>query len=282
MNVRPFDFHDIAALDDTAVAIRNWISKSTSFFSDYWVEATGFSAKLGLGSITTEPYEKILDEIPRHDLCCVAEIKDRLSSIWYSSSDQFRIVLADLLCLQASDEKSDKDLGAIEVDLANYFIGRVAESISQGWMGSGDLAVEVTELEKDARKLRLFRGKDLVSKIGIEVECKAGKATLNWLMPKQKLPALLDDTVDKRASAAPATPPLEMIGRLPLEVVTLLGSAKIPMSSLAKLKPGELIILDQRIDTPMMTYVDGERSFECWPGRLGNQQAVQVTKCFNQ
>ncbi|MDV6030940.1 MAG: hypothetical protein F9B45_12730 [Phycisphaera sp. RhM] len=282
MNVRPFDFRDIAALDDTAVAIRTWISKSTSFFSDYWVEATGFSAKLDLGAITTESYDKILSEIPRHDLCCVAEIKDRLPSVWYTSGDQFRIILSDLLCLPPEDEGSDRDLSAIETDLSNYFINRVAEAISRGWMGRGELEIEVTDLEKDARKLRLFRGKDLVTKVCIEIECKGGTATLNWLLPKQKLPALLDETVDNRAGAEPAKPSKELIGQLPLDVVTMLGSAKIPMSDLGKLKPGELIILDQRIDEPMVSHVDGEPAFQCWAGRLGNKQAVQVSKCLNK
>ena len=184
MNVRPFDFRDIAALDDTAVAIRNWISKSTSFFSDYWVEATGFSAKLEMGAVTTESYEKVLGEIPRDDLCCVGEIKDRLSSVWFASAKEFRTVLADLLCLTESDDEDAKELSVIEIDLANYFIERFAESIRQGWMGSGELEIEATNLEKDARKLRLFRGKDLVTKVCIKVECKAGSATLNWLLPK--------------------------------------------------------------------------------------------------
>ena len=281
MNVRPFDFRDIAALDDAAVALRNWLSKSTSFFSDYWVEATGFSAKLGLGAVTTESYEKLLAEIPRHDLCCVAEIKDRLSSIWYASGDQLRTVLADLLCLPETEDKDENELSAIEVDLANYCMECIGQSLSQGWMGTGDLEIEVTQFEKDARKLRLFRGKDLVTKICVEVECKAGTATLNWLLPKQKIPSLLDDTVDNRDDGTPATPPKELIGQLPLEVVTLLGSASIPMSNLADLKPGQLIVLDQRIDTPMISHVDGEPSFECWPGRLGTTQAVQVSKCLN-
>lgn len=282
MNVRPFDFRDIAALDDNAVALRNWISKSTSFFSDYWVEATGFSAKLSLGAISTQSYEKILSEIPRHDLCCVADIKERMPTVLYASGKHFRVVLSDLLCISEPDDQAEKDLGKIEIDLSNYFVDRFAESISQGWMGTGELEIEVTELEKDARKLRLFRGKDLISKICVEIECKGGKATLNWLIPKQKLPSLLDDTVDNRAGKPPVTPSKEMIGQVPLEVVTVLGSANIPMSDLAKLQPGELIVLDQRIDAPMISHVDGAPSFECWPGRLGQKQAVQVTKCFNK
>lgn len=276
MKVRPFDFRDIAALDDTAVSIRNWFSKATSFFSDYWVEATGFSAKVGLGAIATDPYETILEEIPREDLCCVAEIGERASSIWYASADQMRIVVADLLCISDPQENEGQEMSAIEVDLSNYFINRLAESISQGWMGAGELPITLSPLEKDPRKLRLFRGKDLVTKIGIEIECKAGKATLEWLLPKHKMASLLDNAIENRAEGDPVTPPKELVGQLPLEVVTLLGTVDVPMTELANLKPGELIVLNQRIDSPMVSQVDGTPAFECWPGRLGKKQAVQV------
>jgi flagellar motor switch protein FliM len=281
MNVRPFDFRDIAALDDTAVSIRNWFSKATSFFSDYWVEATGFSAKVGLGSIATESYETILEQIPREDLCCVAEISERASSIWYTSADQMRIVVSDLLCISDPEESNEKELSAIEVDLSSYFVDRLAESISQGWMGAGELPITLSPLEKDPRKLRLFRGKDLVTKIGIEIECRSGKATLDWLLPKHKMASLLDNAIELRSEGEPVTPPKELIGQLPLQVVTLLGSVNVPMTELANLKPGELIILDQRIDSPMVSQVDGTPAFECWPGRLGKKQAVQVATTLN-
>lgn len=280
MSIRPFDFREIAALDDTAAALRNWFSKSTSFFSDYWVEATGYSAKVGLGAITTESFERVLDGIPREDLCCVVKIEDQMSSLWYTSADQFRIIVSDLLGL-TDPEIDDKPLGEIELDLSAFFVNRLAESIAQGWMGDDELSIELGEIGKDARKLRLFRAKDLVTKICVEIECRAGTAKLNWLVPKQKLPEFLDDSIDQRQKSHQASPPKELVAQMPLEVVTLLGKAQIPMSELANLEPGQLIMLDQRIDSPMLSLVDGRPSFECWPGRLGNIQAVQVSQCFN-
>jgi flagellar motor switch protein FliM len=281
MSIRPFDFREIAALDDTAVALRTWFSKSTSFFSDFWDEATGYSAKLGLGSVTNDPFEKILDGIPREDLCCAATLENDIQSMWYAPPSQFRLIVGDLLGLSEADEENNDSLGAIELDLASFFINRLAESVAQGWMGDNELSIELAGLGNDARKLRLFRGKDLIAKICIEVECKLGTAKLNWLIPKQKLTRLMDDTVDKRRSGPPATPPKELVAQLPLQVVTVLGNAKIPMSELGNLKPGQLIRLDQRIDSPMVSLVDGRPSFECWPGRLGDTQAVQVSQRYD-
>ncbi|MEO1615036.1 MAG: FliM/FliN family flagellar motor switch protein [Planctomycetota bacterium] len=276
MTLRPFDFREIAAMDDSAVVIRNWLSKSTSFFSEDWVDATGYSAKLSLAGIKTESYDTMLEKIPREDLCCSVDIPDRLSSMWYAPVPQLRVVAADLLCQEELEEEGPSDLTLVEADLVQFFIERLAESLGQGWMGDSELSIELGELGKDARKLRLFRGNDLVTNIAIEIECRVGKAVLNWLVPKAKFGDMLDDTVDNRSGEHAASPPKEMVGRLPVEVVTLLGSAKISMAKLPHLKPGQLIILDQRIDDPLTSTVDEKPTFECWPGRLGNQQAVQV------
>ncbi|MEM6468471.1 MAG: FliM/FliN family flagellar motor switch protein [Planctomycetota bacterium] len=275
MTLRPFDFREIAAMDDSAVVIRNWLSKSTSFFSEDWVDATGYSAKLSLGGVKTDSYDAMLETIPREDLCCSVEVVDHLSSMWYASVEQLRVIATDLLGQSELDENGPSELTPVETDLVHFFIERLAESLGEGWMGDNELPIEIGQLSKDARKLRLFRGSDFVTNIAMEIECRVGTAKLNWLVPKSKFAALLDHTVENRAEHA-SSPPKEMVAKLPVEVVTLLGSARISMADLPNLKPGQLLLLDQRIDDPLTATVDGAETFECWPGRMGNQQAVQV------
>jgi flagellar motor switch protein FliM len=40
-------------------------------------------------------------------------------------------------------------------------------------------------------------------------------------------------------------------------------------------------MLDQRIDQPITAYVDERPFYECWAGRLGGQQALQVVSCLH-
>ncbi|OYP35221.1 FliM/FliN family flagellar motor switch protein [Rhodopirellula sp. MGV] len=285
MTLRAFDFREIAGLDDTATAIRTWLSKSTSFFSDEWVQATGFGAKLGLGPVSTDTFESILDATPRTDLCCVTHLRGDLPTLWYSTGTQFRRLVGDLIGVEppaesesvAADDE-EIELGAIEADLVQWALDTMAACLSQGWMGTEDLSVQTSPVEKDPRKLRLYRAKDLMTRVTLKIECKSGTTDLNWLLPKQRISKLFDETVDNRHKAAPASPSEEMIVKMPVDIVTVLGSAKVSMKDLQDLKPGQLIVLDQRIDAPMTATVDGTPSFECWPGRLGNMQAVQVSR----
>ncbi|MDM4016770.1 FliM/FliN family flagellar motor switch protein [Roseiconus lacunae] len=286
MTLRAFDFREIAGLDDTATAIRTWLSKSTSFFSDEWVQATGFGAKLVLGPVSTDSFESILDATPRTDWCCVAYLREDLPTLWYSSGANFRKVVGDLIGFdppeesdeETSEPQEDIELGAIEADLVQWVLDTFAACLSQGWMGTDEMAIQTGKMEKDPRKLRLYRAKDLMTRVTLKVECKSATSEIHWLLPKQKVSKLFEDTVDNRQKAPAASPSKEMIIQMPVDLVTILGSAKVSMKDLKDLKPGQLIVLDQRIDAPMTATVDGASSFECWPGRLGNNQAIQVSR----
>lgn len=280
MSYRPFDFREIAGLDDSAVALRNWIGKSTSFFSDFWVEATGLTVKLELGDIATEPYEKALESFSRNDWYSLLQIEDHFASIWHADANQFRLIAGELLAAGSTDldeiDQSDTELTQIERELVQMFLVNLVNALTEGWLGQQAIKIAHTELDKDPRKTRLFRGKDLLTKVQLSIDFGERKATIGWLMPKQQASALLDNSVDNRRSPSASTPPPALLGKLPVELVTLLGSANISMMQLRDLKPGQLVMLDQRIDEPMVTKIDGKPAYHSWPGRMGKQQALQI------
>jgi flagellar motor switch protein FliM len=278
MSLRVFDFREIAALDDTAVAFRNWIAKSTSYFSDFWVEATGYGAQVKLGSITTDSFHNVLRAIPRDDLCCVAAIEGKMASVWCITSAELKKLFCEFLGMEPAEDVSDGELTAFERDLSALFIEQLAKSIGEGWMGAEDLAVKPSPLEKDPRKLRLFREKDLITKTSLEIELKHSSVKIDWLLPKQQTSALLETVIDQRAAPEAATPSPELIGRMPVELVAILGHAKVPVTQLADLEPGQLIMLDQRIDEPVSAFVNDTKYFECWPGQVGKNQALKIDR----
>lgn len=278
---RVFDFREIAALDDTAVLLRNWVSKASSFFSEFWGVASGYGAQFSLGPISTETYASLLDSVPKDDFCCLSEFQGHASTMWFASSGDLRQIAAELLGLSDAQELGNGDLSPVELALAQLLINRLASSLTDGWMGEEEVVVTANGLEKDPRKTRIFRAKDLVTKTSIEIELKAGVVTLHWLMPKQKTCDLLETTIDRRRGGEPVRPSSEMVGTLPIEVVTVLGKTTIPMMELSKMTVGQLIMLDQRIDQPVTAYVNDSPFYGCWPGRIGKKQALEITSCLN-
>lgn len=308
---RKFDFREIAALDDTAVSLRDWVSKSSSFFSEFWDRATGYSAQLSLGGVTTESYEATLKSVSKENNYCIAGFQDQMSTMWYASSNQLRVIVAEMLCSpnnataeeeseepvaegedkaddedSAAEENADagepegEDLTPIEVSLVDFFLGELAKSLNSGWAGDQKVTVAANALDKDPRKTLLFRQRDLVTKVDLDIELQSRQTTIHWLLPKQGMSEVLGSLTERRATGNPTHPPVEVVSRMPLAVVAVIGETTIPMPDLSKLKRGQLIKLDQRIDQPIVAYVNDQPYYECWPGKIGSKQSVEISKCL--
>ena len=52
--------------------------------------------------------------------------------------------------------------------------------------------------------------------------------------------------------------------------------AEVPLSRLAGLAEGDLLILGQRVTDPLTAKVAEADKFRVWPGRVGRRQAVRV------
>ncbi len=278
---RVFDFREIAALDDTAVILRNWVSKASSFFSDFWNDAAGYGAQVSLGAISTESYATLLEGVPKENVCCLAEIGNYAWSMWFVSAEDLRLIASELLCLPEVSELGDGDLSPVELYLAKLFVDRLADSLSDGWLGEEQVRVNATDLEKDPRKTRIFRAKDLVSRTSVQVDLKARTVVIHWLLPKQKTCDLLETSVDRRKSEEPVCPSPDLIEQLPIEIACQLGKATMPMTKLSALHVGQLILLDQRIDQPVTAFINESPVYACWPGRIGKQQALEIASCLN-
>ncbi|MEO1526930.1 MAG: FliM/FliN family flagellar motor C-terminal domain-containing protein [Planctomycetota bacterium] len=279
---RVFDFRDIAALDDAAADFRNWLSKSSSFFSDFWADATDYGAQLSLGKISTETYGKLLAKTSKENYCCLAEIGDQFSMMFYASIESLRLLLSEFLALPDAETMVGDDLTSVELSLLELLTEELCRSLVDGWMGDEQIEIKTETWARDPQKTRIFRVKDLVTKTSVSVAGKNGTVEIDWIVPKQKMSDLLECSVDKRHQREPASPTEDVVGRVPMELVTVLGTVSLPMTRLSQLEVGETILLDQRIDQPIVATVNEAPFFECWPGRIGRRQALEISQCVNR
>lgn len=279
---RVFDFRDIAALDDAAVDFRNWLSKSASFFSDFWADATGYGAQISLGKISTETYGKLLEKVSKENYCCLAEIEDQFSMMFYASVGDLRLLLSEFLRLPDAETMVGEDLTPVELSLLQLLTEELSRSLIDGWMGVDAIGIKTSPWARDPQKTRIFRVKDLVTKTSVHVEAKNGTVDVDWIVPKQKMTDLLESSVEQREGHEAQSPSDEIVGKVPMELVTVLGTVSLPMNRLSQLEVGETILLDQRIDQPIVATVNEDAFFECWPGRIGRRQALEISNCLKR
>jgi flagellar motor switch protein FliM len=179
----------------------------------------------------------------------------------------------------------DGPLSQIERALVQLFVDELAKSMMAGWLGGDKLELKAGEVDLDPLKARFLRVSDLVTCTSIQVGLKSGAVGINWVLSKYRTSRLMEGVSDRRRDGqdvrTPKSPSPKLVEQLPLDVVTLLGSVKLPMSKLSDLKVGQVITLNQRIDKPVVALVDNEPFFNGWPAKRGKNQSLCITECID-
>lgn len=177
------------------------------------------------------------------------------------------------------DLPPDRDLTVVEESLCEYLMQQLlAAALCDTWPGPASLPVAVRQREPAPRWARLLCPLERVLLCTFAVGGVLGEQSWYWLAPPQ-------GPLEELASLGRPPEAAEQVGgrklesfvrELPVEVVIDLGSAEVTLSQLAALKPGDLLILGQRVSEPLPGRIDGKNKFRAWPGRVGSRQAVQV------
>lgn len=67
-----------------------------------------------------------------------------------------------------------------------------------------------------------------------------------------------------------------LVREMPVDLTVTLGSSELTLLDLAKLQPGDLLVLQQKVTEPLPAEVSGTPKFRVWPGAVGGRQAVQI------
>ena len=318
-NYREFDFREIAELDDAAMAVRDWVAKSASFFNDFWRDLSEFGVQLSIPQMSTQTYKESMRNVSRSYYSCNLSLADGVVAQWWASTPHLKAIVWEMLGIPSpevseeeepdvksesadveaeagedaqegqkeADENSEEfaqdgtlipGLSPVELSLAQLLFENIASALTAGWMGAGILEVKVGQIERDPQKSRSFRSKDLVARTALHLEASSASTTIHWISPKQGLADLLETVQDPRkaGSGEPKKPDPSLVGQAQFELVSILGRAKLPMLEVSRLRVGQTIALDQRIDQPIQVGVDDKLSYNCWPGRRGNTQALEI------
>ena len=69
--------------------------------------------------------------------------------------------------------------------------------------------------------------------------------------------------------------PME-IETIPVDIVALLGGVELPYESYAELEIGDILLLDQPIDSPLHLTVSGESALTGLPVQLNAKKAIKI------
>lgn len=167
----------------------------------------------------------------------------------------------------------DREITAVERDSLSYLIPQFFEPMRAVWPTSTPPVIRLLEHGNPKAICRLPMDQpNVVAFLQPAVGGEDARIILAFPMHLLSQPA----------SALPLIPPFDrpelefVVKNLPAEWTVRLGSATLNLARLGQIKPGDVIVLDQRVTLPLEAQINGVPRYHVWPGTVGRALAVRI------
>lgn len=194
-----------------------------------------------------------------------------------------RLVLAlvsDLLGTCGENQPESRALTPVEESILDLLFRQAAAAIGEAWPRQEAIGCDFIRLDPRPLRTRLFAPESVLIVMRFKIETRFGEEECWWLLPQEAALTQLfgEKPMTISRPAADFSQTLELLTRgVPVEVGVRLGEAKLTMSQMARLRQGDVILLDQRIHAPLIVSIGGVDKFLGRPGRAGMRQAFEIT-----
>lgn len=179
----------------------------------------------------------------------------------------------------------NRDLTDIEIALIRHIGMDVARSLIEPWARIVELTPDVSELALGPQVMHAIPPSEFVITAWYEIRLaeQTGGISLCFpltileqILPKLTGQSLFDNRPTRKAKEEQRVREEQI---LPMNVLvrTILGSARVSAVDLARLEPGDIIVLDREVDEPLRVMVGNCERFAGVPGTRGRRLALQVT-----
>jgi flagellar motor switch protein FliM len=280
--IRPFDFRksrQVAAAPPGPLA--EWHQRVCELANEAWSKHVDRPIRWELRSSEPVSFAGALQIIPDPGLGALLAVGDPpMTTLWTFSQSQALFLISEMLGNRETDWPAARPLTLIEESMLQLLFAELAWAIGEAWPGRASIACRVGDLDRRPARSRHFIPQQQLVGFQFSLTGAVGEATCHWFMPNDPLQRMIaaEWPPETGKAGAPSSQHIEQIaGALPLTMIACLGRADVPMSQLARLQLGDVIVLEQSIREPISLEVQGISKFRALPGRIGAQQSVQIT-----
>jgi flagellar motor switch protein FliM len=266
---------------DLILRLTGWLTEACRRTVAVWARQLPYPATWTLGTVAQSTAGPTLDGLPDNAVGFrVIPKGDPAAAFLFALPRPLLLALLAGLMGEAPPElPPDRDLSSTELSLCELglrelFLG----PLSAGWPLAGGLTVAA---EGPAAPGVIWRLPPTAPVLIAPLTFTAGfgEVATPLVFPRAA-------TFDRlTAIPSPPEPPSTAADRKHIESLVLemgldlsvvLGTADLTLNEMARLKPGDLLVLRQKVTEPLAAEVAGTAKFRVWPGALGSRAAVQI------
>jgi flagellar motor switch protein FliM len=279
MNVTPFDFRQPPA-GAIEVQVADWLAEVCAAAPKQWPRVLPLAAVPRVGKVESVTVAAALGRLSEETigLRLAFEGSPDGECLLVLPRPLLLAFVASALGESVTALPADRPLTPVEDALGEYLIRALLLNLLQDtWPAPPGLRLSVAG-RGVPRKICPLPPNDVVLSATLDVDGPFGLQPVELLLPRsgpvrlllRRDPAGADNRATDRSQIE------ALVHEMPAELSVVLGTAEVPLSRLAGLAEGDLLILGQRVTDPLTAKVAEADKFRVWPGRVGRRQAVRV------
>jgi len=283
--VEPFDFTRPGSLSSSiADAWQRWIEMVKSEFRERWMQLTNTEVKFRILEQIPLNFDAVRQRLPKPAIGCSLNLGTaNLPTLLVFDRPLALGMILQMLGETNSELPEDRPLSSIEFSLCEVLFQKLAESISESWPDKDQINCELGSLDPFPHRSRLWDPRKMVFVCSIQMGPGEDSQRCHWILPHDELEELLLQTeTEPTSSVSEAKQKMsQRVLDIKVPITVEVGRTKVPVSRLAQLAPGDVLVFDQRIDDPLPLMVGDSVKFQGWLGRHGNRQLFKVSDVGN-
>ncbi len=183
-----------------------------------------------------------------------------------------------------ADAGFSRDLTTIETAVVTRIVQQGLEVLGTSWDRIVPLRPDLQELMKNPQMLQLLPNTETVILISFELRMGSSAGILSLCYPYLGIEPIIPKISSRQALLGQNRRVVEdgpawigaRLSDTGLPVAAELGQAELSVSEFLRLRPGDVIRLDRRVEEPIDLLVGGERKGRARPGLKGRNRAVRL------
>ncbi len=294
LRVRNYDFK--RALKFSKEHIRT-IERIHEHFSRLY--ATFLSAQLrtmvqlAVVSVEQLPYEEFVRSIPSVTVLNVIDVMPITGKLLLEMAPNIAYAMLDrLLGGEGQSIDSSHRLTDIDTYVLERLFTRSMPYFSTAWSGISDLQFNYDTLEINPQFIQIANPNDIVLVVSLSISIGEMAGMLNLCMPHMVLEPIMPRLNTRFAMATPQRQGQDFqvqVENLTKHMVDVevymraeLGSTNVRFEEIMNLAVGDVIALDQRVDSPIFIKMGDEMKFRGLPGVLHGHNAVKIAQVVEE
>lgn len=280
---RPVDFRKLRRDAVTAVPrpLAQWQDRMGVLAGEAWNRHLPSPVKWTRNRHEIATFAAVLEKLPDPGVGFVVSIGElQFPTFWAFSPKVALTLAAELIGNLEPDWPKPRSLSAVEESLIQLLINELCWALGEAWPGRQSIVCRPGAFEPRIARSRLFGRTDKMIVTEFQLATRLGDTECHWVIPQIPFEQMTCDEwpqtpVDEELKST--APGIERAAvALPITMAVQLGTAQLPVSQLADLNVGDVVVLDQFISDPVLADIHGAAKYRGFPGRIGTQRSFQI------